>query len=166
MGIAPLTPAGFALPVQNLTVWIVYSPTVWLYTATQHAYIEVSWGVAVDPSEPMADRSSAPVALLATALPPLLEKRLPAYLDDLGTLVNLDSGTYDRDDVAEVGRWLVSRISSWRGATTEIHHSDQFADSFSVTLSGSRNPPGHATRTLRYGISPWNRCRARLSHRR
>jgi glutamate carboxypeptidase len=90
----------------------------------------------VDPSEPMADRSSAPVASLATALPPLLEKRVPAYLDDLGALVNLDSGTYDRDDVAEVGRWLLGRISSWPGATTEIHHNDQFADSFSVTLSG------------------------------
>jgi glutamate carboxypeptidase len=84
----------------------------------------------------MADRSSAPVASLATALPPLLEKRLAAYLQDLRALVNLDSGTFDRDDVAEVGRWLADRTSSWRGATTEIHHSDQFADSFSVTRSG------------------------------
>jgi glutamate carboxypeptidase len=84
----------------------------------------------------MADRWSTPVASLATVVWPRLEKRLAAYLDDLRSLVNLDSGTYDREDVAEVGRWLADRISSWRGATTEIHHSEQFADSFSVTLSG------------------------------
>ena len=39
-----------------------------------------------------------------------LEKRLDAYLDDLRTLVGIDSGSYNKAGVDEINDWLEERL--------------------------------------------------------
>ncbi len=68
-----------------------------------------------------------------------LTPRLPAFLADLETLVNLDSGTFDRDDVERVSAWVRGRCADW-GAKLDEHPGGDFADSFAATLQGQ----GHA----------------------
>src|SRR5262249_7125208 len=63
------------------------------------------------------------------------EGRLPDYLRDLETLVNLDSGTYDRDDVQRVGAWVQARSAEW-SAELAVHDGGSFGDSFAATLGG------------------------------
>lgn len=58
------------------------------------------------------------------------------YLHDLGTLVNLESGTYDRADVERVGAWVRARCHGW-GATLVENPGGDFADSFAATITGS-----------------------------
>jgi len=84
-------------------------------------------------AEPCALAGPAP---LPEQLRELLEERQSAFLGDLETLVNLDSGTYDRGDVTAVGQWLTRRVSIWNGSIKQ-HPGTEFADSFSVSLSGS-----------------------------
>ncbi len=43
------------------------------------------------------------------ALTATLRPHYDPYLRDLEALVNLDSGTFDRDDVEQVGAWLRAR---------------------------------------------------------
>ncbi len=64
-----------------------------------------------------------------------LMSRLPAFLADLQTLVNLDSGTFDRDDVERVSAWVRGRCADW-GAKLDEHPGGDFADSFAATLYG------------------------------
>src|SRR5260370_15293934 len=64
-----------------------------------------------------------------------LTPRLPAFLADLETVVNLDSGTYDRDDVERVFAWVKARCAGW-GAELDEHPGGDFADSFAATLYG------------------------------
>ncbi len=61
--------------------------------------------------------------------------RVPDYLHHLAALVNLDSGTYDRTDVARVGAWVQERCASWN-ATLDTHPGGEYADSFALTLEG------------------------------
>ena len=81
----------------------------------------------------------APPAALLESIHNQLEVRRSTFLADLETLVNLDSGTYDRDDVTQVSSWLQRRVESW-SADVRWHFSTEFADSFAVTLLG----PGEA----------------------
>jgi glutamate carboxypeptidase len=80
--------------------------------------------------------AQVPPAALLSSLLTLLRDRQPAFLADLSELVHLDSGTYDRDDVSQVSRWLHSRLASW-GGEIAAHPASQFADSFAITVHGS-----------------------------
>src|SRR5258705_5329790 len=64
-----------------------------------------------------------------------LTSRLPAFLADIETLVNLDSGTFDRDDVQRVCAWVKARCADW-GAELDVHPGGDFADSCAATLYG------------------------------
>src|SRR5262249_27544461 len=88
------------------------------------------------PTNPLnASIASPTAAALAQAAIPHLEDQLSAYLRDLKTLVNLDSGTYDRDDVQRVGAWVRARCAEW-GAEVVLHYGNRYGDSFSATLTG------------------------------
>jgi glutamate carboxypeptidase len=65
-----------------------------------------------------------------------VQSLLVAYLRDLGELVNLDSGTYDRADVERVGAWVRARCRAW-GATITENPGGTFADSFAATVAGT-----------------------------
>jgi glutamate carboxypeptidase len=82
-----------------------------------------------------SDQSAHPAAL-AQAVLRRVEQRLPQFLDDLQTLVNMDSGSYDRADVAHVGAWARARCGQW-GAAIEEHPATEFADSFAATVCGT-----------------------------
>jgi glutamate carboxypeptidase len=89
-----------------------------------------------DWSRDAARPSEAPPPEPLSSLLTLLNARQSAFLADLAELVHLDSGTYDRDDVTQVSRWLHTRLVSWSGEITE-HPASQFADSFAITIHGS-----------------------------
>lgn len=72
------------------------------------------------------------LAALTAALRPYYD----AYLRDLEELVNLDSGTFDREDVEQVGAWLRARCATW-GATIEENAGGDLASSFAATLHGT-----------------------------
>jgi glutamate carboxypeptidase len=73
---------------------------------------------------------------LAQATRQQMDRRLADYLRDLETLVNLDSGTYDRADVERVGAWARARCRQW-GAELDEHPGGDYADSFAATLQGA-----------------------------
>lgn len=86
-------------------------------------------------AEPGADQNAERAAALARAALPHVEARLPAYLADLTTLANMDSGTYDRAEVERVGAWVRARCREW-GAQIEEHPGGDFADSFAAIRGG------------------------------
>ena len=45
------------------------------------------------------------------AIASFLNERKEAYVDDLAALVNVDSGTYDKAGVDQIGRWVRSRLA-------------------------------------------------------
>lgn len=65
-----------------------------------------------------------------------LHPRYDDYLRDLETLVNMDSGTFDPQDVELVGAWLRARCGSW-GATIDATAGGDLASSFAATLRGT-----------------------------
>ncbi|HEX9038663.1 MAG TPA: M20 family metallopeptidase [Ktedonobacterales bacterium] len=65
-----------------------------------------------------------------------VESYLANYLGDLGDLVNLDSGTYDRVGVERVGAWVRARCRQWGAAITE-NPGGEYGDSFAATLNGA-----------------------------
>ena len=75
------------------------------------------------------------LADIAPALARSLTPRLPNFLDELRALVNLDSGTYDRDDVQSVGDWVTARCAGW-GAERVINEGGAYGDSLALTLPG------------------------------
>src|SRR5215469_16120058 len=83
-----------------------------------------------------AKPSPHPPELLFGQIHNRLDEQRARFLADLEQLVNLDSGTYDRDDVMEVNRWLHRRLAHWHGSE-RTHPSTEFADSFAITLSGT-----------------------------
>jgi glutamate carboxypeptidase len=89
----------------------------------------------VESSNYPARSFQAPPAALLESIHTQLEERRSSFLADLETLVNLDSGTYDRDDVTQVGSWIQQRLASWNGKI-QWQASTEFADSFAVTLMG------------------------------
>jgi glutamate carboxypeptidase len=89
-----------------------------------------------DSSSDAARPSQAPPAAFLNSLLTQLRGQQAAFLADLAGLVQLDSGTYDRDDVTLVSRWLQSRLASWSGEI-RTHPDSRFADSFAITRRGS-----------------------------
>ncbi len=83
---------------------------------------------------PARSFQASPAAFLVS-IRTQLEERQSTFLADLETVVNLDSGTYDRDDVTQISRWLQRRVASWNADVSQ-HTSTDFADSFAVTLLG------------------------------
>jgi glutamate carboxypeptidase len=83
-----------------------------------------------------SEQPAHPAAVVAQAALRRMEQRLPEFLADLRTLVNMDSGSYDRADVAQVGTWARARCGQWGAAIAE-HPADEFADSFAATVRGS-----------------------------
>ena len=65
-----------------------------------------------------------------------LQNQLQPFLADLETMVNMDSGSYDREDVEKVARWLKDRVAAWH-VTVHTHDGAPRADSFAVELQGT-----------------------------
>lgn len=84
----------------------------------------------------MATANGAADTSWLDALLAALRPRYDAYLRDLETLVNLDSGTFDREDVERVGAWLRARCAAW-GVAIEDNAGGEFASSFAATLHGT-----------------------------
>ena len=63
---------------------------------------------------------SAVAAAELQSLRVAIERSRPAYLADLERLVNLDCGSYTKDGVDEVGRWVRARLESL-GASVTVH---------------------------------------------
>jgi glutamate carboxypeptidase len=72
----------------------------------------------------------------ATHLLAWLDKRLPAYLADLGKLCAFECGTDDKPGVDEAGTW-VRAWAEQRGWTTTIWPDERVGDSVVVTVRGS-----------------------------
>ena len=64
-----------------------------------------------------------------------LEGKLDAYLDDLRTLVSIDSGSYDKAGVDEVNDWLEERLKAL-GFSVERYPQTEFGDDLQATLRG------------------------------
>lgn len=85
-----------------------------------------------------------------------LRPHYDAYLRDLETLVNLDSGTFDCEDVERVGSWLRARCATW-GAEIEEHPGGNQASSFAASLYGTGSRKivllGHMDTVFPHGTS-------------
>jgi len=64
-----------------------------------------------------------------------LEGKFDTYLDDLRTLVSIDSGSYDKAGVDAVNAWLEERLTKL-GFTVERHPQAEFGDDLLATLRG------------------------------
>jgi glutamate carboxypeptidase len=69
-----------------------------------------------------------------------VEGLLPRYLVDLETLVNIDSGSYTKPGVDEVGEWMAQRLERL-GASVVRHRSEDLGDTFVATLHGMDDGP-------------------------
>ena len=67
---------------------------------------------------------------------------LPAYLEDLERLVNIDCGTYTPDGVNEVGRWTAAFLSGL-GASVDVRPdpSGRYGDTLVATFLGMGSGP-------------------------
>jgi glutamate carboxypeptidase len=72
-----------------------------------------------------------------------VEHALPAYLDDLECLVNIDCGSYTKDGVDEVGRWVAARLEALGATVTAHSNDDQLGETVVADLRGS-DPQGPA----------------------
>ena len=70
----------------------------------------------------------------------ILEDELPAYLEDLASLVNVDCGSYTKPGVDQVGRWT-SRFLERLGATVEVRPDERLGDTVVGTFSGRKGGP-------------------------
>jgi glutamate carboxypeptidase len=84
---------------------------------------------------PSSSAFAAGVAL-ARQVSARAQSLLVDYVRELGELVNMDSGTYDRADVERVGAWVRARCGGW-GATIIENPGGDFADSFAATIMGT-----------------------------
>ncbi len=85
------------------------------------------------PTPPPAELDALRVAIAAD---------LPAYLDDLERLVNIDCGSYTPDGVNEVGRWVASFLADL-GATVEVRPdpAGRLGDTVVATFDGPAGAP-------------------------
>jgi glutamate carboxypeptidase len=60
---------------------------------------------------------------------------VPAFLDELQELVNIDSGTYDREGTSRVAAMLAERYTALGGAV-EVHRGSVFGDAVLATFEG------------------------------
>jgi glutamate carboxypeptidase len=70
----------------------------------------------------------------------ILDDELPAYLEDLASLVNVDCGSYTKPGVDQVGRWT-SRFLERLGATVEVRPDERLGDTVVGTFSGRKGGP-------------------------
>ncbi len=86
----------------------------------------------------------APGAAVSTdeldELEAILEDELPAYLEDLATLVNVDCGSYTKAGVDQVGRWT-ARFLERLGAAVEIRPEPTLGDTVVATFDGRPGGP-------------------------
>ena len=68
------------------------------------------------------------------------EQLMTPYLDDLRTIVNIDSGTYTKSGIDRVGAYLRDRFQSF-GFSTSFDRQQQYGDNLVATRRG-RNPNG------------------------
>jgi glutamate carboxypeptidase len=61
----------------------------------------------------------------------------PAFLRDLERLVNVDSGSYTKAGVDEVGTWTATRLSAL-GARISRHRNDELGDTIVATFEAAR----------------------------
>jgi glutamate carboxypeptidase len=64
------------------------------------------------------------------------EQMLPQYLDDLQTIVNIDSGTYTKAGVDRVGDYLSERFSAF-GFDTRLERQQQYGNHLVATHTGN-----------------------------
>ncbi len=69
----------------------------------------------------------------------LAEQVMDAYLDDLKTIVNIDSGTFSKAGVDRVSAYLQARFQAF-GFSTRFDRQDQYGDHLVATHTG--NAPG------------------------
>lgn len=69
------------------------------------------------------------------ALRRTVEAMLPGFLSDLERLVNVDCGSYSKEGVDEIGRWLAMQLESL-GASVEIDINDDYGDTVVGVLHG------------------------------
>ncbi len=70
----------------------------------------------------------------------IIQDELPAYLEDLATLVNIDCGSYTKAGVDEVGRWTAGFLERL-GAQVEIHAHSVLGNTVVGTFSGRSGGP-------------------------
>ncbi len=86
-------------------------------------------------------RALVPVRLAQVSSDTLVELRgavaeaLPGYRADLGRLVNVDSGSYTKAGVDEVGRWTADALRKL-GAAVEVHENADLGDTIVGTFRG------------------------------
>ena len=83
-----------------------------------------------------------PSAAELDALRGAVNADLPVYLADLKHLVNIDCGSYTRDGVDEVGRWVAAFLTEL-GATVEARPdpADRLGDTIVATFDGRQGGP-------------------------
>jgi glutamate carboxypeptidase len=70
----------------------------------------------------------------------ILDEELPAYLEDLASLVNVDCGSYTKAGVDHVGRWT-GRFLERLGATVEVRPDEVLGDTVIGTFQGRPGAP-------------------------
>jgi glutamate carboxypeptidase len=91
------------------------------------------------------------------ALRTLVDAELPAYLDDLATLVNVDCGSYTKAGVDRVARWT-GRFLERLGATVEYHPDERLGETVVATFEGHPGGPralliGHTDTVFEVGTA-------------
>ncbi len=83
-----------------------------------------------------------PSAAELDALRGVIGADLPAYLEDLAELVNVDCGSYTRDGVNEVGRWVAAFLGEL-GATVDVRPdpAGRLGDTIVATFEGRAGGP-------------------------
>src|SRR5450759_4506804 len=75
-----------------------------------------------------------------TELEEMIQEELPAFLEDLGSLVNVDCGSYTKAGVDQVGGWT-ARFLERLGATVDIRPHDTYGDTVIGTFDGEQGGP-------------------------
>jgi glutamate carboxypeptidase len=90
--------------------------------------------------DPFAAPGAAVAAEELAALDEIVQDELPAYLEDLSSLVNTDCGSYTKAGVDQVGRWT-GRFLERLGAEVTYHLHPTLGDTVVGELSGTPGGP-------------------------
>jgi len=91
---------------------------------------------AMDPTGPSGEVGAPELARLTAAI----AADQPAFLRDLQTLVGVDCGSYTKEGVDEVGRWIADFLERL-GATVLVHPNETLGDTVVGTLDGDPAGP-------------------------
>ena len=85
----------------------------------------------------------------------ILDEELPAYLEDLASLVNVDCGSYTKAGVDQVGRWT-ARFLERLGGTVETRPDERLGDTVVGTFNGRKGgaPRGCCSSVISTRSSP------------